>query len=133
MSLYLILRAIGIVAPEDSFEFPGIVPCNNSGSLFRILKNRGRVETQPRCKIQYPMKNRYEDAHKKLKRCTSTDFFLKNNSHFYINKKPCIFSKMQGKSKKNDGSFLQVHYFFYQLNGSWNIRQSCSYQVRCIM
>ena len=27
--------------------------------------NRGRVETQPRCKIQYPMKNRGEDAYKK--------------------------------------------------------------------
>jgi hypothetical protein len=26
-------------------------------------KNRGRIEIQPRCKIQYPMKNRYKDAH----------------------------------------------------------------------
>ena len=28
------------------------------------LKNRGRVETQPRYKIQYPMKNRDKDAGK---------------------------------------------------------------------
>ena len=37
--------------------------------LWRLLrnKNKGRVETQPRCKIQYPMKNRSEDADKKLK------------------------------------------------------------------
>jgi len=25
-------------------------------------KNRGRIEIQPRCKIQYPMKNHYKDA-----------------------------------------------------------------------
>jgi len=28
----------------------------------RSEKNRGRVETQPRFKIQYPMKNRDKDA-----------------------------------------------------------------------
>jgi len=32
------------------------------------FKNRSRVETQPRCKIQYPMKNHNKDEGKKLKR-----------------------------------------------------------------
>lgn len=41
-------------------------------------KNRGRVETQPRCKIQYPMKNRSEDADKKSKQRNECQFFLKN-------------------------------------------------------
>jgi len=40
------------------------------------VNNRGRVETQPRCKIQYPMKNRDEDAYKKPKRCTTTEIFF---------------------------------------------------------
>ena len=40
------------------------------------VNNRGRVETQPRCKIQYPMKNRDEDAYKKPKRCTTTEVFF---------------------------------------------------------
>jgi hypothetical protein len=30
-----------------------------------MFKNRSRVETQPRCKIQYPMKNHNKDAGKK--------------------------------------------------------------------
>ena len=41
-------------------------------------KNRGRVETQPRCKIQYPMKNRSEDADKKSKQSNECQLFLKN-------------------------------------------------------
>ena len=48
--------------------------------------NRGRVETQPRCKIQYPMKNRGEDAYKKPKRCITTEIFFLNNNKT-INKK----------------------------------------------
>jgi len=38
--------------------------------------NRGRVETQPRCKIQYPMKNRGEDAHKKPNGCITFELFF---------------------------------------------------------
>jgi len=37
--------------------------------------NRGRVETQPRCKIQYPMKNRSEDAYKNPNRCNTFKLF----------------------------------------------------------
>jgi len=37
-------------------------------SLGMGFKNRSRVETQPRCKIQYPMKNHNKDEGKKLKR-----------------------------------------------------------------
>ena len=40
------------------------------------VKNRGRVETQPRCKIQYPMKNRYEDEDKISKRCNTIEIFF---------------------------------------------------------
>jgi hypothetical protein len=40
------------------------------------LKNRGRVETQPRCKIQYPMKNHCKDAKKYSKRCTVAEIIL---------------------------------------------------------
>ena len=41
--------------------------------------NRGRVETQPRCKIQYPMKNRGEDAHKNPNGCITDEIFFINN------------------------------------------------------
>ena len=43
-----------------------------------IAQNKGRVETQPRCKIQYPMKNRGEDADKKSKQSNECQLFLKN-------------------------------------------------------
>jgi hypothetical protein len=37
---------------------------NQNGDYYYLYqKNRGRIEIQPRCKIQYPMKNRYKDAH----------------------------------------------------------------------
>jgi hypothetical protein len=39
-------------------------------------KNRGRVETQPRFKIQYPMKNRCKDAKNILKRCTLAEKYF---------------------------------------------------------
>jgi hypothetical protein len=45
---------------------------------FMIAQNKGRVETQPRCKIQYPMKNRGEDADKKSKQSNECQLFLKN-------------------------------------------------------
>ena len=38
--------------------------------------NRGRVETQPRCKIQYPMKNRGEDAYKRPNGCITFELFF---------------------------------------------------------
>ena len=41
-----------------------------------LAKNRGRVETQPRCKIQYPMKNRDEDAYNISKGCNTTELFF---------------------------------------------------------
>ena len=43
---------------------------------FIAEKNRDRVETQSRCKIQYPMKNRDEDGNNISKRCTTNDLFL---------------------------------------------------------
>jgi hypothetical protein len=39
-------------------------------------KNKGRVETQPRFKIQYPMKNHCKDAFNISKRCTLTELFF---------------------------------------------------------
>jgi hypothetical protein len=41
-----------------------------------IAINKGRVETQPRCKIQYPMKNRGEDAYKKPNGCITIEIFF---------------------------------------------------------
>jgi|GEM_PF-4407989 len=38
--------------------------------------NRGRVETQPRFKIQYPMKNHDKDADLYPKRCTITEKYF---------------------------------------------------------
>ena len=35
----------------------------------KVFKIRGRVETQPRFKIQYPMKNHNKDAQLGPKRC----------------------------------------------------------------
>ena len=51
------------------------------------VHNKGRVETQPRCKIQYPMKNRGEDAYKKPKSCTINQLFLEINNGLTRNKK----------------------------------------------
>jgi hypothetical protein len=42
--------------------------------------NGGRVETQPRFKIQYPMKNRCKDALYYKKRCTIAEKFYHSNS-----------------------------------------------------
>jgi hypothetical protein len=39
-------------------------------------KNKGRVETQPRFKIQYPMKNHYKDAVSYSNRCTKTEIYF---------------------------------------------------------
>jgi hypothetical protein len=58
-------------------------------TLSGLANNRGRVETQPRCKIQYPMKNRDEDAYKKSKRCTTTEVFFQIVVLMTENKKPC--------------------------------------------
>ena len=56
-------------------------------SLAKLENNRGRVETQPRCKIQYPMKNRGEDAHKKPNSCITFELFFINTIGITINKK----------------------------------------------
>jgi hypothetical protein len=37
--------------------------------LLASVKQRGRIEIQPRFKIQYPMKNHYIDATGDAKRC----------------------------------------------------------------
>lgn len=39
-------------------------------------KKRGWVETLPRYKIQYPMKNHVKDATKKAERCTLTEIYF---------------------------------------------------------
>ena len=49
--------------------------------------NGGRVETQPRFKIQYPMKNRGKDAKKNLKRCTLDEIIF---IIIYKNKSPAF-------------------------------------------
>ena len=49
----------------------------NSGLYLLPVKNRGRVETQPRFKIQYPMKNQNKDGGYSLNRCTGLLLFLK--------------------------------------------------------
>ena len=51
------------------------------------LNNRGRVETQPRCKIQYPMKNRGEDAYKKPNGCITMELFFITTIVITTNKK----------------------------------------------
>ena len=67
-------------------------------ALLATGNNRGRVETQPRCKIQYPMKNRGEDAYKKPNRCITTELFFINNIVITINKKILhSYEKMQDK------------------------------------
>ena len=60
------------------------------------VNNRGRVETQPRCKIQYPMKNRGEDAHKKPNGCITFELFFINTIVITINKKTCTLMKNAG-------------------------------------
>jgi hypothetical protein len=42
------------------------------------IKNRSRVETQPRCKIQYPMKNHNKDAWKKPQRNAIAEKYFLN-------------------------------------------------------
>ncbi len=39
------------------------------GALVVLIKIRGRIEIQPRFKIQYPMKNHNKDALYRAKRC----------------------------------------------------------------
>ena len=57
-------------------------------ALSELLENnRGRVETQPRCKIQYPMKNRSEDAYKKPNGCITMELFFIPTIVITINKK----------------------------------------------
>jgi hypothetical protein len=43
------------------------------------IKIKGRVETQPRFKIQYPMKNHCKDAGKDPKRCKVPQFFFQSS------------------------------------------------------
>ena len=57
--------------------------------------NRGRVETQPRCKIQYPMKNRSEDAYKKPNGCITMELFFIPTIVITINKKILRFDETQ--------------------------------------
>ena len=52
-----------------------------------LENNRGRVETQPRCKIQYPMKNRSEDAYKMPNGCITMELFFIPTIVITINKK----------------------------------------------
>ena len=59
--------------------------------LPRVLNNRGRVETQPRCKIQYPMKNRGEDAYKNPNGCITVEIFFINNVEITQIKNPALF------------------------------------------
>ncbi len=79
-------------------------------------KNRGRVETQPRFKIQSPMKNRDKDALYKSKRCTFTRFFF----IVFINKKSPRFR--QGLKYHLQALFYLVHYLFHQFYRPWHIR-----------
>ena len=45
-------------------------------------KNKGRVETQPRFKIQYPMKNHNKDALSGAKRCMIDKInSMRNSTH----------------------------------------------------
>jgi len=63
-----------------------------------LANNRGRVETQPRCKIQYPMKNRGEDAYKRPNGCITTELFFIHTIVITINKKILhSYEKMQDK------------------------------------
>ena len=101
-------------------EFEEMVKIENKNILIAPLgvgiNNRGRVETQPRCKIQYPMKNRDEDAYKKSKRCISKEIFLINNIVATINKKTCTLIPKNAGSILIKKLFLHIHYILYQLH-----------------
>jgi len=45
-----------------------------------MKKSRGRIEIQPRCKIQYPMKNHYKDGLYKQKDAHKREFAVKKRS-----------------------------------------------------
>jgi hypothetical protein len=78
-----------------------------------MQKIRGRVETQPRFKIQYPMKNHCKDAVYKAKRCTLTE-----ENYLYV--------AVQKINPGNPGFiisnltrlFLYIHYLFHQFDCS---------------
>jgi len=45
-----------------------------------MKKSRGRIEIQPRCKIQYPMKNHYKDGFYKQKDAHIGEFAVKKRN-----------------------------------------------------
>ena len=84
------------------------------------VKNRGRVETQPRCKIQYPMKNHGEDAYKKPNRCITTELFFINTIGITIHKK-ILHSYEECRTIIDRG-----HYFFIYITSftSFTVRET---------
>ena len=46
----------------------------------KFKKSRGRIEIQPRCKIQYPMKNHYKDGFYKQKDAHIGEFAVKKRN-----------------------------------------------------
>ena len=87
-------------------------------TLAELLENnRGRVETQPRCKIQYPMKNRSEDAYKKPNGCITMELFFIPTIVITINKKTYILNKNAG-SLLIEKLFFHIHHIFYQLHST---------------
>ena len=85
-------------------------------ALLAAGNNRGRVETQPRCKIQYPMKNRGEDAYKKPNRCITTELFFINTIGITINKKILHSYEKCRIIIDRKRLFFYIHHIFYQLH-----------------
>ena len=86
-----------------------------------LENNRGRVETQPRCKIQYPMKNRSEDAYKKPNGCIRMELFFINTIVITLwIKKSCTLMKNAGSNIDRE------HYFFIYITSftSFTVRET---------
>lgn len=91
---------------------------------------KGRIDIQPRCKIQYPMKNRNKDACYAAKRCINLKIIIQSIFTIYMKKRRInaafpfiILVKL----------LLRVHYFLYDLHGALYVWQGGGNQVGCIV